>query len=194
MAGPTTLQSIVFAYHIDLFLCKSISYRRFCLSSPPSSLSLSLRSDSPAFLTFPLRMLEIPSGCGLDDWLLLFQFQKCIYFSHFGPMHYSALYRITNDIKLTYFCLASAVNAFHYSDSEAYYIINYTALSKPFTVFSKAFCKSFEYLSVILKLSMQLMHLIQIDLPHFTCLCDLIQDDTLIKMFVWILTLTQMFH
>lgn len=101
MDGLTILQSTVYAYHIDLSLCKSISYRLFCLSSPPSSLSLSLRSDSPAFLTFPLRMLEIPSGCGLDDWLLLFQFQKCIYFSHFGPMHYSALWKITKDSQLT---------------------------------------------------------------------------------------------
>lgn len=31
-----------------------------CLSSPPSPL---VRSDCPAFLTFQLRMLEIPSGC-----------------------------------------------------------------------------------------------------------------------------------
>lgn len=85
----TAVYSVRISYRSIFML--SISYRLFCLSSPPSSLSLSLRSDSPAFLTFPLRMLEIPSGCGLHDWLLLFQFQKCIYFSHFGPMHYSAL-------------------------------------------------------------------------------------------------------
>lgn len=41
-----------------------------CLSSPPSFL---VRSDSPAFRAFQLRMLEIPSSCcGLAKSLLLF--------------------------------------------------------------------------------------------------------------------------
>lgn len=60
-----------------LLLCHSFPYLYFffgsfltCLSSPPS---FSVRSDCPEFLTFQLRMLEIPSSCcGLAQPLLLF--------------------------------------------------------------------------------------------------------------------------
>lgn len=60
-----------------LLLCHSFPYLFFfcgsfltCLSSPPS---FSVRSDCPEFLTFQLRMLEIPSSCcGLAQSLLLF--------------------------------------------------------------------------------------------------------------------------
>lgn len=79
---PLTLTLYLHA-HND-WLCLALALPRFSvsllllfkfwfptrLSSPPS---FSVRSDCPAFLTFQLRMLEIPSSCcGLAKSLLLF--------------------------------------------------------------------------------------------------------------------------